>query len=355
MPGLTLRRYTLIVFSSGATAVGVWSWLQEGYAIASSPHGHHDRKATSRRLRARVRHAAFTAAPIWLTGGRLRLLRHDRPLAVVQRAVYLPELPDALDGLRIAHMSDLHIGQLTTPRHLPHIIDSCLALRADLIALTGDFLDLSVAVLDDVVHALRRLQAPLGVYLVPGNHDYLDDAQRFLHGFRAAGLNLMVNQTTTVEREGCRLRIAGVDFAHEKAKLSKLVHRTLSTLPSRRRDAHGRSTDFKLLLAHHPDAFDAAHRHGVDLTLSGHTHGGQVVLAQTAGRRGVLGLGGMAFRYPRGLYRRGNSYLYVTSGVGSWFPLRIKCPPEVVCLTLRSGPGDSHDPSHPADLGELAE
>ena len=97
---------------------------------------------------------------------------------------------------------------------------------------------------------------------------------------------------------------------------------------------------------------DAACRHGLDLTLSGHTHGGQLLLSNHRGRKGSIGLGSLAFQYPRGLYRRGDHHLYVTSGVGSWFPWRVRCPAEIACLVMRRqpvpNPGTDHSPLAPA-------
>lgn len=260
---------------------------------------------------------------------------------MVRRSIHLPELPERLDGLKITHLSDLHIGRLTTPDHLPHIVDACQRAKGDLIAVTGDFVDFSNNVLDDVINAMRRLEAPLGVYMVVGNHDYLDNGHDLIHRFKDAGLKLLLNQHDAIEHRGCRINISGIDYAHHPRKLAHLVHRTL------RGSTQRKASDLSLLLAHHPDAFDTACRHHVDLTLSGHTHGGQVVLSNWWSKKGSVGLGSLAFRYPRGLYRRGNNYLYVTSGVGSWFPLRVNCPAEIALLTLKCQEPNGVEPSHP--------
>lgn len=295
----------------------------------------------SHHMRARIRHAAFTQAPVWLTQGRISRVRADRGLTVTQRSLVLPDLPDALDGLKITHLSDLHIGQLTTIAHLPQIIETAKQCEGDLIAVTGDFVDLSLNVLDDVIDALARLEAPLGVYMVPGNHDYLSDGPEFVRRFRGAKLKLMLNEAVNVARDGKTISVAGIDYADKPHQLARMVHRTIRVTRS------STKSDLSLLLAHHPDAFDQAAKQGVDLTLSGHTHGGQFVLSNKRGKKGSIGLGSLAFRYPRGLYQRGNSYLYVNSGVGSWFPLRVKCPAEVACLTLRSRAQDLNESSHP--------
>src|SRR5687767_9205678 len=117
-------------------------------------------------MRARIRHAAFTSAPIWFSRGRLARVKPERPLLVARRSIFLPDLPEALDGFKVTHLSDLHIGRLTTPAHLPHIIEAAARLQGDLIAVTGDFVDLRLDVLDVVIDALKQLSAPLGVYMV---------------------------------------------------------------------------------------------------------------------------------------------------------------------------------------------
>jgi predicted MPP superfamily phosphohydrolase len=253
-------------------------------------------------MRARIRHAAFTSAPVWLSRGRLARVHPDHCLTLTQRSLVMPDLPDALDGLKITHLSDLHIGRLITTAHLPHIIESARRCEGDLIAVTGDFVDLSLNVLDEVIAALVKLEAPLGVYLVPGNHDYLADGPELIRRFRDANLKLMLNESVKVRRDGQEISIAGIDYDDRPSKLARMVHRTVRTPRS------AAPPGLSLLLAHHPDAFDQAARQGVDLTLSGHTHGGQVVLSNSRGKKGSIGLGSLAFQYPRGLYQRGKSY-----------------------------------------------
>ncbi|MEX0775986.1 MAG: metallophosphoesterase [Phycisphaeraceae bacterium] len=290
------------------------------------------KKRSAKQIRAHLRHAAFTRMPNWLSGGKLALARSVRRIECVQRVVELPSLAADLEGLRITHVSDLHIGHILGPESLPEIMASVNALKGDLIAVTGDFVDLSIGVLDHVIAGLQSLKAPLGVHLVLGNHDYLDDGPQLIERFRAAGLGLLVNETVKVQRGNSHLLIGGIDFAHQHDQLGALVQHTF-----RQAQPVDRSS-LRLLLAHHPHAFDHACLHDVHLTLSGHTHGGQLVVANTRGKRGSIGLGSLGFRYPRGLYRKGHRYLYVTTGVGSWFPLRVKCPAEIASLRLTATP-----------------
>lgn len=287
---------------------------------------------TVRRLKAHIRHAALTRAPMWLSRGRLADGKAVRDVAAIERTIALPDLPDELDGLRITHLTDLHIGSVIKPTRLPGIVEATNALGGDLIAVTGDYLDLSIKVLDDVIDAMRQLTAPLGVFFVAGNHDYLDDHEALPRRFADAGLRILMNATEVVQRRGKRIVISGVDFPHKPRDMRRFVLRALKGAPRRRPD------DLRLLLSHHPNAFDIARQRRVDLTLAGHTHGGQLVLSNTRGKKGSIGIGSLAHRYPRGLYRRGDSYLYVNSGVGSWFPLRVNCPAEIACLTMRCSP-----------------
>ncbi len=305
--------------------------------------------------------------PNWISGGRLANSKSVRRIDTVHRQVVLPQMPEAFEGLRITHVSDLHIGHILGPESLPAIIDSVNALQGDMIAVTGDFVDLSVKVLDKVIPALRMLAAPLGVHMVMGNHDYLDDGPALISRFREAGLGLLMNESVHLEHNGARLHVSGIDFAHQHEKLGAYVdhifNRPLTSGNNGKaeskttdngggngydRSASGNgglpASDLRLLLSHHPHAFDHACRHDVHLTLAGHTHGGQVVVSANRGKRGSIGLGSLGFRYPRGLYRKGHHYLYVTTGVGSWFPLRVKCPAEIACLTLTRQASDTRTP-----------
>ncbi len=289
-------------------------------------------KQSFRRVKAKLRHAALTTMPIWLSGGRLTKTRSVNHIQIIERTLGLDNLPDALDGLRITHLTDMHIGSLVKPDRLAGIVESTNALAGDLIAVTGDFVDLSLKVLDDVVAAMAMLRAPLGVYFVPGNHDYLDNGPKLIAGFRSAGLRMLMNESTTLEHRDQRIVISGIDYPHKKSEMKTFVRAAMHEAPRHREQ------DLRILLSHHPNAFDTAIDHHVDLTLAGHTHGGQLVLTNHRGKKGSIGVGSLAHRYPRGLYQKGSHYLYVNSGVGSWFPLRVKCPAEIACLTLRCTP-----------------
>jgi len=286
-----------------------------------------EKKQRRKRQRAAIRHAMFTRGPVRLSGGRLSKVRPGKDFAVNQRVIDLPRLPDELCGLTITHVSDLHVGELLTPAHLPHIVEAVNALQSDLIAVTGDFIDFSNTHLPDVIDAMTQLEARLGVYMVLGNHDFLDSGDAVKKAFRKARLNLLLNEHATIQHYDKQIGLGGINWSDQPKQIARDVRDTVKSI---------RKTDLSILLAHHPHAFDSARRRGVDLTLSGHTHGGQLLFSNQRGKKGAMGPATVGFRYVRGLYQHGDSRLFVSSGVGSWFPLRIRCPAEITQLELQT-------------------
>lgn len=279
-----------------------------------------------KKQRAALRHAVFTKTAARLRHGPLARFSRGRHFTLNERTIFLPQLPEAFEGLSIAHFSDPHVGELIRPDQLEDMVDATNSLETDLIAATGDFLDFSCRYLPQVTRSLQRLRAPLGVWCVLGNHDHLDNAPAVRSAFQDAGLRLLDNQGERLQHRGATLGIAGIDWASRDPWISQAVETAWSqTHPC----------ELGILLAHHPHAFDSACRLGIDLTLSGHTHGGQVLVGAANSRRQPVGLAHLSCRYPRGLYARDNRRLFVSSGAGSWFPLRYRCPAEITRLILK--------------------
>jgi hypothetical protein len=266
---------------------------------------------------ASVRNAFLTRLPDALTGGRLKARHIAQPIEIAEIAIHSAHWPRDFDGLRIAHISDIHYGHLLGAERLKQAVDAVRAVRADLIAITGDLVDLSADEAPLLFENLALLKARLGVFVVLGNHDHLDHPRAVVRGARAAGLIPLMDESVRAGgRDG--LLVAGIDW-------SKSIPGCVSRL---RRCGQGRAD---ILLAHNPKAFVAAEERGIPLTLSGHTHGGQV--ARRANRRHNLVF---TQRLSAGLYQRGESSLYVTNGVGAWFPLRLNCPPEIAVIEMRT-------------------
>ena len=240
-------------------------------------------------------------------------------LAVEHHVIRLRRLPAALDGLRVVHLSDLHHSPLTGREQVERAVEVANGLKPDVVALTGDYVSHEREYAEPCAEMLGRLRARCGVYAVLGNHDNWVDAKLITDLFTAEGIRVLVNEGMRFEDRGASFWLAGVD--------DTMVG--LEDLPLAL--AGSRENELKLLLAHNPVILRRAARAGVDLVLSGHTHGGQVTWrsersASGRARRRIL----------RGLGRHGNTQIYVTRGIGTVvLPVRYGCLPEVSLLELR--------------------
>jgi predicted MPP superfamily phosphohydrolase len=254
---------------------------------------------------------AFAVEPDWL--------------AVERVTVGVPAeyLPPALDGLTVAHLSDFHWGPYTGQRQVRAAVEATNALSADLIVLTGDYVLSSAVYAAPCARELAALRAPLGVFAIPGNHDYWTDIGVVTAQLRAAGLTLLRNAAQRLEVAGTPLWLVGVDDVWEQ---HDDLDAALAGVP------HGEPV---LLLVHEPDFADQAARssHRIFLQLSGHSHGGQVNLPFY----GPPVLPWLGQKYPAGLQTVPGSALqvYTSRGIGVIAPpLRFNCRPEVARLTL---------------------
>jgi predicted MPP superfamily phosphohydrolase len=235
----------------------------------------------------------------------------------------LPGLPPELDGLRIAVVSDLHVGAFTSSQTIKSIVEQTSRLDADLVLLPGDLINNSLSDLSDALDAVSNIQSRHGSYLCVGNHDLFEDGAEFVRRVKARA-PLLVNESQLVSIRGQLVQLLGLSWNREEARIASSVRQLAQQI------APGA---FPILLAHHPHAFDAAAAAGIPLTVSGHTHGGQLMLGN------AVGFGPLMYRYWSGLYRKpehNGASLIVSNGVGNWFPLRIGAPAEIVYLTLRS-------------------
>ncbi len=232
--------------------------------------------------------------------------------------VPIPNLPPALEGLSIAHVSDFHVGRFTRGKVLERIVEETNRLDADVIALTGDFINHSLRDLPAALDIVRALRARHLVAACEGNHDLIEDAQTFRREAERGGMPLLRGDSATTTIRGQRVQFLGLPWNHSSAGMQGSVENLAA-----RRDPGA----WPVLLAHHPHAWDLAEE--IPLTLSGHTHGGQLMLT------GRLGGGPLFYRYWSGLYSRPSGSLVVSNGVGNWFPVRIQAPAEILHLTLR--------------------
>lgn len=259
------------------------------------------------------------------------LLEPNRP-RIVRREIALRRWPAKLEGFTIALLSDFHYDPTFSVHPLHAAIGMVNALHPELIVLTGDFVSMpwfgdpaeAASAAQPCAQLLRQMQAPLGLWAVLGNHDAFTDPDRVTSALRAAGIQVLSNQSIPIERDGTRFWLSGVD---DVIGGTADIDATLRAIPA------GEAT---LLLAHEPDYADHVARYPVDLQLSGHSHGGQVRVPFVR----PLYLPDLARKYVWGLYRIRDLTLYTNPGLGTvGVPVRLNCPPEITLITMRRSAG----------------
>ena len=253
--------------------------------------------------------------------GRLRFDPHD--FEVTRITVAIPSLEPIFDNYRIVHISDIHLGQWLSPARLDGVVGVVNALEPDVVAITGDFVSFVVdPFVDELSNALRNLRSKDATLVVMGNHDHWMNAEKVRKALQQSGVLELRNDVYTVTRKDALLHFAGVDDVTVREDRLDLV---LKKLPS---------VGPAVLLVHEPDFADISSATGrFALQLSGHSHGGQIVLP-------VVGppiRGSYCKKYPLGRYQVGDMVVYTNRGLGAnTFWIRINCPPEITVVTLKS-------------------
>jgi len=257
---------------------------------------------------------------ISLTGIAMRQLNNFR---IRKMVVPIENLPPDLHGATIAQVSDMHVGRYTRGQVLRDVVNETNNLAADLVLLTGDLINDALADLDHGLELVRAMQARFGVYLIEGNHDLIENGAEFEERVKASGIPFLLDEAAIVSVRGTPVQLLGLSWTRTHEHRDRAIAESVQRLLAQRQ-----TEAFPILLAHHPHAFDAAADAAIPLTLSGHTHGGQLMLNEQ------LGFGPAMFRYWSGLYSKGASKLIVSNGVGNWYPLRINAPAEIIHITL---------------------
>ena len=251
---------------------------------------------------------------IWTARGRLVLSRVQVPLE---------RLAPGVAGLRIVQISDLHIGDRLGEEFLRRVVDRVNALHPDVVAITGDLVDGPAHVVEQALRPLADLDAPHGVYFVTGNHEYYWGGRESVRMVEELGLTVLHNEHRVVERDGGQLVIGGMPDLHGG--------RFLADHQSRPELVFAGAPDGvpRVLLAHQPRAVTGAAPHGVDLQLSGHTHGGQIFPFHLFVR--------LQQPVVRGLRKLLGVWVYAHRGTGFWGPpMRLFSTPEIAEITLTS-------------------
>lgn len=281
--------------------------------------------ARSRRLF--LKGVAAAVPVVTVTMGAGGVARAFGSVSVPRRTVRVAGLPPDLEGLKILHISDSHLRDYVTLADLETVVENAAPAQPDLILVTGDIAD-DLSLLPEALRMIDSLRAPLGTFACLGNHEYFRGIERVRKIFDQSPVPLLINEGLPVTVGSASLFIGGTDDPqHMGAKQTAFFERVVDESIR-----ESRSDDIILLMSHRPDAFDRAAARDIELTLSGHTHGGQF---------GVFGRSIFEpvwpDRYLWGLYHRDDSTLHTSAGMGHWFPFRLGCPPETPVLELRAG------------------
>jgi uncharacterized protein len=248
------------------------------------------------------------------------------PAEIHEVPVKLDRLPPALSGLTIAQISDLHVGPAIRAREVLRVVEQTNALRPDLVAITGDLVDGTVAELREATAHLAALRARYGVVFITGNHEYYSGVGPWVAELRRMGIRVLENERVRIGDAGASIDLAGVDDWHAASSGPGGYPGALASALA------GRDPERSLvLLQHQPRGVEEAVRAGVELQLSGHTHGGQIFPFNF--------LVAAAYPYIAGLYRHRSAnaagQIFVSRGTGFWGPpMRLGSPPEIARIVL---------------------
>ncbi len=299
-------------------------------AVARRVRGRAELRSPARRDFLAQTAGVVTAAPF--LGGAYGLLYGRLNLETVERPIRLANLPPAFHGFRIVQLSDIHIGPFMPEDQIRKFAAIANALKPDLIVLTGDFVTFDAGTQYPVVKALSGLRAPFGVYGCLGNHDAWARVEASITGlFAAAQVRILRGSSVPITVGGDWFNLIGVDFqSRHRFGPSAAVKRVLGNIESL--IARGQ---VNILLSHNPDTFDRAAALGIDLSMAGHTHGGQAALEFISPE---IAPSRLVTPYVAGLFQKPGGQLYVNRGIGTiGVPIRIGAPPEITIYKLERG------------------
>jgi hypothetical protein len=245
---------------------------------------------------------------------------------VNEREVRIKGLPQVLSGFAIGLVTDVHSSMYMQKDEMDEYVHRMNGMRVDLFVVGGDLVDTRVAEVYPFAEAFSRLEAPLGVYGVLGNRDHFTGQPDLIARIATeAGVRILRDETVVIKKNGSSFRLAGVDDAETHVAAGEKMDVALET---------GNRQQPTVLLCHRPTYLTEAAAREVDLMLSGHTHGGQVVFARMG--RITITPRHMRAPYVWGMYQKKQTQMYVSRGIGTaGIPIRINCPPELTRIVLR--------------------
>ena len=256
---------------------------------------------------------------------------------LTQADIMIPNLPASFDGMTVTLASDFHSSPYMSPKDLKNIVGQINDLKSDVILLPGDFVTSKINELPPVIEAFSELKAKHGVFASTGNHDHDVDADAISQGLEEVGIKMLRNENKALTIGGENLHLIGVDddssntiLDFVKGKHAPHIEETFRGIPD---------NAATILLCHRPYHFDEFAQTKIGFMLSGHTHGGQIVLARIG--RNVISMCSLASNFVDGFYdastQGSHSRMYVSRGLGVVdIPFRLNCPPELTQFTLHS-------------------
>lgn len=276
-------------------------------------------------------HGTLAATPVLAFGISANGI-HEAQTTMIRQdySLVIPDLPPNLNGFKIGQISDTHLGPYFDLKKLDTAIQLLVQEKPDLIVITGDFAD-DLSLLKPAIEKFNDLapSIPHGIYFCLGNHDYFHDIALVRKELNNSRVKNLENENVLLIPGERPFYLMGVEYPWAEEGQSGI---NVSTAKRKQQFAKANenipTNAFKVFIAHHPDGLIDGFAAKIPLTLAGHTHGGQVVVAG----KSLLS----NYTYMRGLYQENGVYGYVSSGTGHWFPLRLGCPPEVSLFTLKA-------------------
>jgi uncharacterized protein len=343
---LLLARLWLSVSFLALAALGftaVFNWISKTLLAAAAPLNH---ERIDRGRRAFFRSAAYLAGGLPFVAGAYGFFKERLSFQIQQIEIPIADLPARLDGLRILQLSDIHAGDFMPRSEIRRAVDMGNALGADLTVVTGDFITAASDPLEDCIAELSRLHAPLGVWGCNGNHEIYAGAEEHAQQlFERFGMRLLRQQNAALDWRGEKFNLIGVDYQRERTTSGKKLPMLRGAEPLVRKDIPN------ILLSHNPNSFRRAAELGIQLSLAGHTHGGQVQVEIVdhsfsparfmtkfiAGHYRLPMAGNFNLAKSEADTRPKHASLYVNRGLGTiGVPVRLGVPPEITLITLRA-------------------
>lgn len=286
-----------------------------------------------------IKYSSLFLAGYAFTGAGIGILNKDK-YEITSHNIKLKNLPAELKGLRLVVFSDIHAGPYMPESTMSQYANIINNLDADLILIPGDITNSSFEEAIPFAKSFANLKSKYGTYAILGNHDYFSNPDKIQEIIQNnTNINLLRNQASILKINGSHLCILGAEDTRDSGMGNNKIIKDYiqKTIEEAKLQSNKNNLDYqimpKILLCHKPYVFDYIDEYEIDLMLSGHTHGGQIIFASMGNSK--FSIASAVSKYVGGFYSKGQSHLYVSRGIGTvGLPLRVNCAPEISIITL---------------------